>query len=520
MIYSFDDVEVDSQLLEVRAAGRRIPVQPKVLELLFYFLTAQNRGRVIAREELLRALWPGVAVTDDSLGQAVKGARRAIGDDGTSQRVIATVRGHGYRWLTAVHEGAVDAAPVSAPVPSSRRRTALVGRERHWERLTKALDQSFKGRAHVALVLGEPGIGKTRTVEELAATAQNRGACVLSARGSGDPSAPAFWPLRQILRRYVEQNGVAATRSAMASDAGALAWLSPEIVADQPLGDERSIGSRDPDFALSDALVGFLRRASKERPVVVAVDDLHEADEASALAFAFLARQLASERVFLVCTLRAGAVTGATPIGRILGRMVRQHAASSTVLRALSRENVRELVEATATAGASASWTSMLYDQSGGNPLLLHQMVELLRAEGRLGELTGEAPPVLRLPQWFRECVSGHLDPLSASCREMLEDAAALGRDFELGDLRTALPSGPSENLHAALAEAIAWNVIEEVDAAEGRYRFAHSLLRDVLGGRARSMPGRPLSGAAHSLPEPREPRPLHGPLLLARVAS
>src|ERR1700750_893673 len=97
MIYSFDNVTIDTDRLEVRVRGAPATLQPKALRLLVHLI--RNRERAVSREELLRELWPGVRVTNDSLTQAVRMARRAIEDDSAEPRIIGTVRGHGYRWM-------------------------------------------------------------------------------------------------------------------------------------------------------------------------------------------------------------------------------------------------------------------------------------------------------------------------------------------------------------------------------------------------------------------------------------
>ncbi|MEE9279253.1 MAG: winged helix-turn-helix domain-containing protein [Myxococcota bacterium] len=96
----FGDYELDEARNELRRRGSRVELQPKPLQLLFYL--ARNRDRVVPKDELLQNLWPDAIVTDTSLANALSQMRQALGDDGAAQRVIRTLKGRGYRFLSEV----------------------------------------------------------------------------------------------------------------------------------------------------------------------------------------------------------------------------------------------------------------------------------------------------------------------------------------------------------------------------------------------------------------------------------
>src|SRR5262249_36407985 len=156
-------------------------------------------------EELLANLWPRECVTEASLTYCVRAARQAVDDDGERQAILATVRGRGYRFAAAVTER-IAAGHATAPVPASPARPHtvaaagfFVGREAAMAKLRGALENALGGRARMALLVGEPGIGKTRTAEELALVASSRGAQVLFGRCYEGDGAPAFWPWVQVI---------------------------------------------------------------------------------------------------------------------------------------------------------------------------------------------------------------------------------------------------------------------------------------------------------------------------------
>ncbi|PXY20773.1 alpha/beta fold hydrolase [Prauserella muralis] len=115
-MYLFDDCEVDPQRFELRKAGRPVHVEPQAFALLTYLV--RHRDRVVAKTELLDKLWRSRYVSESALTSRVKAVRRAIGDDGQRQRVIATVHGVGYRFVAPVRD--TDEPPV-ARVPQQIR---------------------------------------------------------------------------------------------------------------------------------------------------------------------------------------------------------------------------------------------------------------------------------------------------------------------------------------------------------------------------------------------------------------
>lgn len=100
MRYRFEDLELDTDLRRLTREGVVLHIQPKVFDLL-EFLTL-HRGRVVPKAVLFRELWPDAVVTGASLTRVVKEARRAVHDDGRSQRVIQTVHRYGYRFAAEV----------------------------------------------------------------------------------------------------------------------------------------------------------------------------------------------------------------------------------------------------------------------------------------------------------------------------------------------------------------------------------------------------------------------------------
>lgn len=113
MRFRFGEFELDEPRFELRCREQLVEIQPKVLDLITYLV--RHRDRVVAKNELLDNIWPGVVVSEASLSQAVSAARRVLGDDGAVQTHIKTVRGRGFRFVAPV-ESLADSIRPRLPV--------------------------------------------------------------------------------------------------------------------------------------------------------------------------------------------------------------------------------------------------------------------------------------------------------------------------------------------------------------------------------------------------------------------
>src|SRR5262245_53043198 len=182
-------------------------------------------------------------------------------------------------------------------------RPPFVGRERALGALREALELAAAGRGNLLLVNGEPGIGKTRLAEELASQAGTAGFQAVWARCWEGAGAPAFWPWIQVVRAYASAKEPAALRSELGATGGEVARLVPEIAElshDRPAPPD--VGPEEARFRLFDNLAAFLRRAARSAPLLVVLDDLHWADEASLQLLGFLAGDLHDSRIAVLGT--------------------------------------------------------------------------------------------------------------------------------------------------------------------------------------------------------------------------
>ena len=376
-------------------------------------------------------------------------------------------------YLAVAEEPAVDEPAAEAP------RGAFVGRERELAQLIEALDDAVAGRGRLVLLVGEPGIGKSRLAEELIAHAKTRAARVLVGRCWEAGGAPAYWPWVQSLRAHVRASDDASLRSQLGAGAAELAQIIPELRQRFPdLPQPPPLETEAARFRLFDATAEFLRHVSESRPLVLVLDDLHAADASSLLLLRFVARELGSTRILLVGAYRDVDPIPGQPLTEMLVEVAREPVTRPVALGGLSEPEVARYVELTASEIGSSELVAGLHAETEGNPLFLGEIVRLLSVEGFPSEAAAQAR--LAIPQSIRDVIARRLTHLSAECEQMLVLASVIGREFAL-DMLARMGGVSEDELLDILDGALTARVVSDLPDAAGRLRFAHVLIRDTL---------------------------------------
>lgn len=356
----------------------------------------------------------------------------------------------------------------------------FVGREDELRALHAALDRALAGAGQLVLLVGEPGIGKTRTSERLASSARERGALVLWGSCYEWDGAPAYWPWTQALRTWLH-HGDAEVRPALpADDLAILMRVIPEIASETfGIGAPASLDSNAHLFRLLTATGALIRNAATHQPLLIVLDDVHWADTPSLQLLRFLAQEIRDARVLIVATCRAIDRGRSHPQAMILADLVREPNCRKIALHGWRRDQVVQFVTLATGRAQPPALIDALFDETDGNPFFVGEVTRLLAAEGQFGSVPPDTVRRTRVPDGVRDAVRRRLDRLSPSCTHALAAASIIGRDFDVRLLERTTGSDVMQLL-AALDEAVNAQFIVPGKMPDA-FRFSHALIQDAL---------------------------------------
>ncbi|MBE3014549.1 AAA family ATPase [Microbispora sp. NEAU-D428] len=309
---------------------------------------------------------------------------------------------------------------------AGQRESALVGRAAESRVLRRAVTADGP---RIALVAGEPGIGKTSLAEDAAAHAP----VAVFGRCWDGTGAPPFWPWAQAVRQLTGRHGELA----------------------------EMLGATG-EFALYEAFARLVaEHAAAHGRVLVVLDDLQWADVSSLRLLEFLATTRACPELTVIATYRDTEVGG--PLARTLATLVRLPQVERITLGGLGEDAIAEYLR---RAGADATRAAEVARRTGGNPFFLGELVHL---DG--GEVPGAVADVLR----------GRMAAMPPGAPGVLSAAALLGRDAPLDvllDVVHDVMDVPRDEVLDVLDAAVRARLLTEHDMV---YRFAHDIVRDVL---------------------------------------
>jgi len=313
------------------------------------------------------------------------------------------------------------------------------------------------------MLVGEPGIGKTRTTQELASYAESRGAQVFWGRCYEDEGTPPYWPWVQTMRSYVQQASREQLTAEIGSGAAAIAEIVPEILGKLPgLETPPALDPEAARFHLFDSITTFLKNAAQNQPLMMVLDDLHWADRSSLLLLEFLARELGEARILLVGCYRDTDLSRQHILTETLAQLSREPVFRRQVLRGLSQDDLGEFINLTTGVQLPQNLNDTLFAHTEGNPFF---MTEIIRLLSESGELTAEhigTPEGIKIPAGVREVIGQRLNRLSERCNEVLTTASIIGREFDFRLLNILNGEIFEEQLLQSVEEAVSFHLIEE----------------------------------------------------------
>ena len=357
----------------------------------------------------------------------------------------------------------------------------LVGREGQVVALDAILADTAAGRGRVVLVVGEPGIGKTRLAEEAARRAASHGVQVAWGRCFEGEGAPAFWPWVQIARELLAGVEPDVLHSLLGPSSAELSQLLPELK-------ELVAGLEPPPvvdlaaarFRLYQAVTRLLGRLAEVRPLMVVVDDLHWADVASLRLLTFLAAELRDARLVVIGTYRNVEAVAGQPLADTLGALAREPVVERIPLRGLGKAEVGRLIATSTGTQPAEQLVQAVHDRTEGNPFFVTELLRLLESQGRLEADDATAAARHAIPVGVRDVLQRRLARLPEQTNAVLLAAAVVGRSFDL-DLVEAVTQLDDERALDAVEAGVVAGLVVEDETPVGRYRFAHALVRETL---------------------------------------
>ncbi len=380
---------------------------------------------------------------------------------------------------------AVVSAEIAVPLPARCQLapdSGVIGRAREFDELTAAFKHAAEGSRRVAMLGGEPGIGKTTTSCAFARQAYAQGAIVLFGRADEDLGLP-YQPWVEVLRHLID-HAPAALGPVLARHQTSLSRILPQLDSVAPVArDEDAEAAR---YVLYEAVREVLASAASLAPLVVLLDDIQWADGPSLALLRHLISGDEPLSLMVVATFRESEVSSGHPLADLLAWLHRQNGITRLSLRGLDDSELLALMETAAGQDMDADGLSLrdaLLAETDGNPFFVTELLRHLVETQAIYQQDDRwvASVDLRtsgLPVSVQEVIGRRVNRLGSEPAEILAVAAVIGPEFDLATL-TAVTSAEEDAVLGVIETACEARLLTELGPEQ--YRFAHALVEHSL---------------------------------------
>ena len=364
--------------------------------------------------------------------------------------------------------------------------TPFVGRADEMARVAALLHRAQAGEGSLVMIIGEPGIGKTRMAEEVAELARREGTRVLAGRCYEGEWAPPYGPFVEAIETYARAVTPDELRGDLGLGAPAITRLVPSLRNQLPdIAEPIPLQADEERFRLLDAVSQLLIAASERAPILLVLDDLHWADRDTIAMLRHVARAVPKHRMLVLGPYRDVELDRQHPLADALGALRREAPYERVVLKGLDVGGVKALLEAMAQHEADPALVRAISDETNGNPFFIREVLIHLVEDGKLfyegGRWKSRVTSVaeLGIPEGVRQVITRRLSRLSEVANRFLSAAAAFDGACRFDVVTRAAGIDEAAALDA-LDEALAAQLLRptgEVDA----YDFTHALIRHTL---------------------------------------
>jgi class 3 adenylate cyclase/tetratricopeptide (TPR) repeat protein len=364
-------------------------------------------------------------------------------------------------------------------------RTPFVGRSLQTKRMLAKLEAACNGHGSVAMLMGEPGIGKTRMLEEFTDTARQRGATVLRGACYDGEFQPPYGPFAEIIVDYVRSASPESLKTVLNESAAPIARIAPALR--RHLGDipePSTLDKEEERFRLLDAVAQSLIALSRIAPLVLIVDDLHWADRGTVGMLNHVAHFVASNPILLIGAYRDAEVGRQHPLSSSLAGIRRLRDFESIALKGLGDTEVAELLGIIGDQEVPEVLVKAISAETNGNPFFIREVLLHLAEEGKIlsdgqkwtSQLDIDA---LGIPDGVRDVIERRVLRLSDEARNLLKVGAAFKGEFSF-EVAAAV-AGLSEDAALGAADEALEAQLLRPGAIADNFDFTHALIRHTL---------------------------------------
>ena len=367
--------------------------------------------------------------------------------------------------------------------------SSLVGRDKEYAQLIRHLEAASQGRGQLVIIDGEVGIGKTRLVQELLDRAESDFHLLIGRCYESEMALP-YQPLVEALRGYLptlDLNRLQVSSLWLRE----VSKLVPELSETLPdLPNSVPLSADTERSRLFEGVVQFLVALSRHRPLIIFVDDLHWADQATLALLQYLARHVARERILLIGAYRTEDLN--EPLANTMRSLKQDGLLSRITLRRLTLEEVTTLIrEMAGMESGGEKFSRRLYQETEGNPFFISEVIRSLFEQGILyrdergwsTDLKDFATSYAQIPipPSVRDVILARLNRLDEVSHQVLETAAVFRQQFYFVTVTRACDKSEDEALDA-FDKLLRAQLIKEVEVGiqGSSYDFNHDKIREV----------------------------------------
>jgi tetratricopeptide (TPR) repeat protein/transcriptional regulator with XRE-family HTH domain len=375
---------------------------------------------------------------------------------------------------------AIAHAPHDSIIRTTTETTPFVGRSNEYDLLKSLIERLTAGAGYTVLIEGEPGIGKSRLLREVARHASTHALPTHATKCYEIERAMPYQPVIDLVSHTLDRVSATALANMAPVFLAELTALVPELGERFP--DLPQLSNDFPEARqarLARAVGQLLEAATNHRPSILMVDDIQWADDASAQVFHYLARHACERAMLMVCAYREEDVGSDERLARLVESLCRETNARRMPLTRLSKADTETLVGALADSSIVASGLAeRLHRETEGNPFFITSILQSLsEGETRLSAHTSGAPGWL--PDALRAAVRVRVAHVPQAIRPVLETAAVLGRHFDF-DTLLEVAHQPEEELLGTVEALVKRRLLRE-EPEDGMYDFVHDKVREVV---------------------------------------